>query len=483
LAISEAVQAEVSVIQKPETGAEGASASAGKLEDLITGKRSVGGTGEVAVGALAAPADAGRSVALQPASAAAGAKKDSAVPASIAQAPKATQGRFAYEAKRRALVLIASMFGITASLPPVGPRLEQAVLSQAAGKRVVFSDFDDTLGPYNSVLTPEMSAAISAVRKAGKQFAVITDRTDVSGGRQLSAFESLATIPAEDRAGMYVAAVSGGKVYRYNEQGEPVKVWEYPAFDESRRQPVLDAIAATKAQLSSLGTTQHPGDDKNPAESWQPYSYAMMLAVGTPEAAVKKAARLFESELRQRGMDVSVNARIPKDPANTPYIQFSIVDKSASVKYIAGALGVKPWEALAMGDNMYVPQTPEQPGGLARLAQGWAEKLSGRPVPFTGNETDRNMEKALPGMMALSVGGSVDPRMAHAYALSGKGAAESLAILRSVASRPADKADPARYWKIAAAAAAIAVVAALALWGWWTLGSTSIQVISSTSGA
>ena len=101
----------------------------------------------------------------------------------------------------------------------------------------------------------DSDAALAAIRQAGKEVAVITDRTDVSGGHQLSAFESLAAIPAADRTGMFVAAVSGGKVYRYDEKGEPVKVWEYPPFDESLRQPVLEAIAATKAQLHrQIGT-------------------------------------------------------------------------------------------------------------------------------------------------------------------------------------------------------------------------------------
>ncbi|MCX5794553.1 MAG: hypothetical protein NTY77_03545 [Elusimicrobia bacterium] len=462
--LSEAVSAEVQVIAKPDIGAEDSSSAGQRMEDIITGRRSVG-SGDISAAVLAAPEQAASPSQLAPS--APSVEKAAAKPSAPAQAVKPVEGRFAYNVKRKMLAAVASIFGVTASLPPSGPQLAAAVLAEAGHKRVVFSDFDDTLGPYNSVLTPEMAAALAAIRKAGKEVAVITDRTDVSGGNQRSAFESLAAIPAADRAGMYVAAVSGGKVYRYDEKGEPVKVWEYPAFDESRRGPVLEAIAALKSQLPALGTSQHPGDAKNPAESWGPYSYAMMLAVGTPEAAVKNASRLFEAELRKRGLDVKVNARVPKDPANPAYIQFSIVDKSFSVKYIAGALGVEPWEALALGDNMYVPQSPEHPSRLAALAQRLAERIAGRPLPFTGNETDRNMEKALPGMLALSVGNSADPRMAHAYVLPGKGAAASLEVLRSVASRPADTADPLRYWKLAGAALVLALVVAGIFAGWY----------------
>ncbi|MBI5240877.1 MAG: hypothetical protein HY926_10430 [Elusimicrobia bacterium] len=477
--LSQEVSAEITALQKPDIGSESASSGGQRIEDIITGRRSVSGSGEVSVGVLAAPAEANPS-GLQPAAPGKSVEKSAAKPSApaSAQAVKPVEGRFAYGLKRRLLAALASVFGVSASLPPAGPQLAAAVVAEAGRKRVVFSDFDDTLGPYNSVLTPEMAAALAAVRQSGKQVAVITDRTDKAGGHQLSAFESLATIPAEARAGMYVAAVSGGKVYRYDDKGEPVLAWEYPPLDESRRQPIKEAIAALKAQLPGLGTSQHPGDAKNPAESWQPYSYAMMLAVGTPEPAIKKAARLFEEELKKRGFDVFVNARVPKDPANPPYIQFSVVDKSASVGTIAKALGLEPWEALALGDNMYVPRSPETPGRLARLAQRVAERLSGRPLPFTGNETDRNMEKALPGMLALSVGGTADSRMADAYVLPGKGAAASLEVLRSVASKPADAADPLRHWKLAGAVLLIALLAAGIFYSWYVFWSAFYEAAS-----
>ncbi|MFA6004071.1 MAG: hypothetical protein WC881_08380 [Elusimicrobiota bacterium] len=454
--LAEAVQAEAASLQTPSLGAEGSSAVGQRVEDLMTGGRSASGADSpVAAAAAAAPAPTLRASAAQAASA----QPVPAVQSAVRTAP-ATDSSVMYGAKRRFLAAVASAFGIVASLPPAGPALAQKVLDEAASKRVAFSDFDDTLGPYNSVLTPEMAAAIAAVRRSGKEVAVITDRTDASGGHQLSAFESLAAIPAADRAGMYVAAVSGGKVYRYDAQGEPVKVWEYPPFDDSRRQPVLAAIAAVKDQLAALGTSQHPGDAKNPAESWQAYSYAMMLAAGTPADVVKKAGRIFESELNKRGMEVKVNARVPKDPANPAYIQFSIVNKSASVKYISNALGIAPREALALGDNMYVPLSPERPSRLAQKAWRWAERVSGRAIPQIGNETDRNMEKALPGMLALSVGGTADPRMANAYVLPGHGAPVSLQVLRAMASRPAGAKDPGA---MAVILPALAILGAAAL--------------------
>jgi hypothetical protein len=468
--MSEAVSAQVQIIQKPESGAETSSSSGQKVEDIITGRRSASGSGDVSMAVLAAPSDIAPSSQLQPASAASASAKPSVQPAAPAQVQKTTDSRLAYGAKRRLLAAIASVFGITASLPVAGPQIEQAVLSEAAHKRVVFSDFDDTLGKYNSVLTPEMAAAISAVRKAGKQVAVITDRTDTAGGTQKSAFESLAPIPVSERAGMYVAAVSGGRVYRYDSEGVPQKVWEYPPLEGERRQAVKDASDALKARLAELGAAQHPGDQRNPSESWQPYSYSLMLAIGTPEAVVKKAAKAFQEELKKRGIDAEVLPRVPKDPTNPAYLLYNVVNKSASVGYISKALGVEPWEAIAIGDNMYMPRNKEaeQPGRLTGAALGLAERLSGRSVPLTGNETDRNMERPLPGLLALSVGGTADPRMKNAFVLSGHGADASLQVLRAMASHPADARDPLRYLKTAGAALALLMVLGVIYAGWYS---------------
>jgi hypothetical protein len=298
-----------------------------------------------------------------------------------------------------------------------------------------------------------MTAAISAVRKAGKEVAVITDRTDTPGGHQLTAFESLAPIPVSERAGMYVAAVGAGRLYRYNDQGEPVKIWESPLLEGEKRDKVRQASEALKPRLAQIGTSQFPGNGKCPAESWGPFSYGIMLAIGTPPAVVKQAALLFEAELKERGLDLKVSARTPKDPANPPYLQLFIVDKSASVGVISRALDIKPGQAVAIGDNMYAPQSPETPGRLARLAQRFVEALSGQPVGLTGNETDRNMERPLPGLLALSVGGTADSRMSNAYVLSGHGADATRQVLLAMASQPAET-EPASDWKKAGAALA-----------------------------
>ena len=209
-------------------------------------------------------------------------------------------------------------------MPVVGPKLAAKVVAQAAAKKVIFSDFDDTIGPHNSVLTPEMAAAVAAVRKNGKEVVVITDRPDVKrpNSETLTVFESLASIPAADRAGMYVAANSGGRVYRYDAQGEPQKVWEAPALPEDQIAIIRSAAEATKALLPSIGVTQNTETPKDPAESYNPYGYAMMFVPGTPEAKVKEAAGLLQKELDALHYEAEVIPRMAKDLKKPPYIMF-----------------------------------------------------------------------------------------------------------------------------------------------------------------
>lgn len=367
-----------------------------------------------------------------------------------------------YNRRRWALRSIANQ-GVVASLPQAGPNLTKKLLDKAASRKYLFTDFDDTIGAFNSELAPELVAGFAAAKKAGKVIIVVTDRTDEKrpNSKMLTVFESLATIPASDRAGMYVAANGGGRVYRYNAQGEPERIYEQPAMDEAKKAVVAEAAAETKRKLSSIGATQHPGDAVSPSESFNPYGYALMLSVGTPEATVKQAAKLLQNELAAKGIEVEVLPRLAKNPANPPYITFSGINKSMPVAWISEHLGIKPLQAVAIGDSMYMPRVPETPDASQQALQAEAERLSGSPVPLTGNETDRNMEKGLPGMMALSVGGTADPRMEDAWVLDGHGPAMTLKLLEAMAASPTLEEKPmSKAERIGAVALLLAAVGA-----------------------
>lgn len=414
----------------------GASADRGNaqhIEDVITGQRSIAGAADLSVAGSLSAGVSGLSAATD---------APAAAPKAAPEAPKAAPikvvaSRLAYAWHRFALSAVASLTGAVHSMPAAGPALVDRAVARAADKRVVFSDFDDTLAAYNQTLSPEMIDAIRAVKAAGKEFVVISDRGDEKRAHQLTVFESLETMPVELRAGMYVAANSGGRVYRYDEQGVPQRVYEMPALADANKAKVSAAAEATKARMTAeLGVVQHVPSEKNnnPSESWNTYGYAMMLQVGANETQVRGAATILQEELAKQGIDTEVKPRFAKDPANPPYINFSIVTKQPATEYIAKALKATAQDVVIVGDSMYDPREAKKPGSwLDRMGA----KLSGRALPKTGNATDRNMERALPGALTFAVGHNADPRMSNVWVTGVKGPESTRRMLLSVASRPA----------------------------------------------
>ncbi len=440
-------------------GLEGSSTAGRRLETLLLGSNDIASRGGISD--PQARVNAGSFV-----SRLAGSKETATSPRPVPEPTAASHGadgRFSYGLRRRLLAAVALLWGASYSLPVAGPALAERLIAEAAGKKFIFTDFDDTIGAHNSVLTPDMVEAVVAARKAGKEVIVITDRPDEkrAGSATLTVFESLASIPEADRAGMHVAANVGGRVYRYDELGQPRLVYEVPGLPEASVKLLKEAAAKVKERMAALGAVMYPEGGKFPPDIHFPYGYSMMLAVGTPEPTVKAVAALFEEELASRGLSLDVQARLAKDPLNPPYVNLTIVNKSFPVAWLAQTLGIRAGTAVALGDSMYAPKPARRGGLLARWASRLAERLSGRPLPLTGNETDRNMEKGLPGMMALSVGGTADPRMKNAYVLPGKGVAVSKKVLLAAArATGAPKDELAALKKLGTAAAWLAFLAA-----------------------
>lgn len=466
---------QLEAVGKAETGADVSREAGQTIIDVLTGAKSAG-TGEAAGVSAAEGSGAPALSAWRAASVADGGPKTAAPAAAAAAAPKPVDSAASYGLRRFILKSVAAVTGAVYSLPGAGPAITAKLIAQAADKRVVLSDYDDTLAAYNQVLPQDMVEAVAAVKAAGKDFVVISDRGDEKRAHQLTVFESLASLPVETRAGMYVAANSGGRVYRYDEKGEPVRVFEVPALDEASKAKVARAAESAKARLKEVGAEQHfPSEgNNNPSESWGTYGYAMMLKVGSSEAAVRGAAQILEEELAKSGLAVEVNPRFAKDPANPPYINFSIVTKEASAVYIAKALKAEARDVLVIGDSMYAPHEARKASWLAALA----ERASGRGLPKTGNATDRNMEKALPGALTLGVGTTGDPRASNLWVLDGKGPAVTFRVLMSVASKPRGAAKTRTISQDAAAAAGAAVLLAAAAAGYYALFSAFADIMS-----
>jgi hypothetical protein len=247
-----------------------------------------------------------------------------------------------------------------------------------------------------------------------------------------------------------------------------------PALAAERKTLVEEASAATKERMKALGAEQHDpikSGNNNPSESWNTYGYAMMLKIGSSEAQVRGAAAILQEELAKRGIEAEVNPRFAKDPANPPYINFSIVTKQPATAFIAKALGATAKDTVFVGDSQYQPREAKNKGGfLDRMGA----KLAGRAMPQTGNQTDRNMEKALPGALVLAVGHNADPRMKNAWVTNVKGPESTRRMLLSVASQPAKAAGEESGLQAALGVAAIvALLAAAAVGGYYFLSAAA----------
>ncbi len=462
-------------IAKPETSG-GAAASAGRaLEDVLTGARSAASAGDVdAVAAVPS--------ALTPALAAASAPeapKAGVVPSAAAPAPAVpvtAKNATSYKWRKAVLSAIAGLTGAVYSAPQMSAAHTAKIIASAADKKLVISDFDDTLAAYNAVLPQEKIDAIRAIRAAGKHFAIVSDRGDEKrkGSTQLTVFESLASLPKDVTEGMYVAANSGGRLYQYRD-GVPVRVWEAESLESGKLDVVKEAAAATKARLSEAGVEQHPGDSLNPAESFNTYGYAMMIKVGADAAQMKQVAEIMRQELFKRGIDVEVSGRLPKDPANPGYATFSIITKTPVTAKIAELLKVAPSDAIGIGDMMFVPRKPAKESWLTRLGL----RLSGLPLADVGNETDRNLSKGIPGGLILGVGQKMDPRIPNGWNLAGHGPEVTQKVLEAVASKAArvSAAEPVDTVGTAVQLGLIALIVGMGALGWYLLASVLGDIV------
>jgi hypothetical protein len=116
---------------------------------------------------------------------------------------------------------------------------------------------------------------------------------------------------------------------------------------------------------------------------------------------------------------------------------------------------------------MYIPPI-HTPRGASGLLRRLAERLSGRPAPAVGTESDRPMQKGVPGALTFSVGEAADPRMPGTFVLDGSGPDAALPVLQAVASRPPapGAAEPDAAQLLLSLAALVLVFAALLGFAW-----------------
>jgi|GEM_PF-1957017 len=355
-----------------------------------------------------------------------------AAPASpISAAPAATDSAFTYKAQNLLLQMVAALTGNVYSARPAGQGLSDARIADAADRRAVFSDFDETLATSNAAfdhtLPPDMVEAFEAVHAAGKTIDVISDRPE-------SVLAALSTLPVATRAGMYVAVDAGGRVYRYDDKGEAALVHEEPAMTAAVKADVGAAADAAKARFGAIGAELFVPNEKdsNPAEIWRPYTYTLRLKVGSTAEQVSGAGKLMQAELDKRGTGLTVKARFAKDPSNAPYLALTVNTKANASRWIAAQRGLAAKDVVVLGDSMYAPRE----GAVSALSR-LGRRAAGRDVPAFGNASDADIAKGVPGAMTFAVGGKADPRIANLTVLSEDGPAGARRVLLSVASKVA----------------------------------------------
>lgn len=356
------------------------------------------------------------------------APKPSVAAAAAPVAPKPIDSGIGYAIHRRLLRAVEALGGGRHSLRPAGEALSQLKISAAGGARAVFSDLDQTLldsnGKFDNAVDAETVAAIAKVRAAGKTVDVISDRPE-------SVFESLKSLPAELKAGMYVAVDSGGRVYRYGADGEPALVYEAPKMSDADKAVLAKA---GKAAIARFGSVKAETLAEEP-ESWRPYTYTIKFKVGSTWEQVREAGALLREELKRAGSPLTATARMAKDPSNPSYVVVSVNTKANASKWIAERRGLKASEIVLLGDGMYQPA----PGGVALKAFG--ERVGGRALAEQGNGNDAAMLDGVPGARMFSVGGTGDPNRKGLVVLSKSGPAASREVLLSVAAKPAIVSD------------------------------------------
>ncbi|MBI5208818.1 MAG: MFS transporter [Elusimicrobia bacterium] len=341
-----------------------------------------------------------------------------------------------YEVHRWALRALAGK-GVILSLRPVSPGHAQQILAKLSTNRpdLAIFDYDDTLAGWAKPLAPETAAALKAAADAGVQPVILTDRPDQSDNpKEKTILDSIARMTPEQKASLGVVSTKGTRALVYDGKTEAQLIRDVDVKWSDAEVGIIKA--AGQAVSGRYGDTVFNGR----SEEISGHSYFRTLPVGMSEAEVTAAAEFMRAELKARGLDLEVVGRLAKNPANPPYLSFSKVDKSIGVSWLRTHLGL-------IGRLRDLARFGVRGKAFRKLA-GFLEPLRGREVPvgkmlivgdqfFGSRLTDRNMLKAAQGALALSVGGSADPRLDNTFVWPTEGGPASTEILHAVAAKPA----------------------------------------------
>lgn len=364
------------------------------------------------------------------------------------EAAKAALGRVAenapeggaveYEVHRAALRALALSFGEIRSLRPVSREHAKLLLERLSQDKpeLAFFDYDDTLSGWAKPASPEIGAALKAASDAGVETAILTDRPDEPepGGRMATILESLDTLTPAQKAAITVQSSRGTRTLMYDRAGKPALIRQEDArWTEAEKTAIQEAA---RAVWDRFGKQEFPAGSGT-ADNLGAYSYSLFLPVGLSREQVREAASLMNSALKAKGVDHEAAGRLAKNASDPAYLNVSKVDKSI------GVLGMRARRGL-MGRLRDLARLGLSSAGLRKAAR-LLERIPGKPVAasktlvvgdqfFGARTVDKDMLKGAPGALALSVGGTADPRLDNVFVWPSEGAQASLEILGALGS-------------------------------------------------
>ena len=324
---------------------------------------------------------------------------------------------FWYGVKRKALAISSAFSGVALSLPPVGERLARRIFREASTKRILVADLDGTLSPHNGLIPREIAVAMAAAVHQGKAIVLVTSRAAMERipAGTLLAPESLQNVPHCALPGLVIASTRDGYVVGYDRRGELQTLFREAGYTENEKVALVEAVE------SGLGSTPQLRNLRRNLErlDFSSLTLCAILVPGCSPKVVVTATRAINEQLVVRGLPFRSSARLVRN-GKGHYIEIPKIDKKYLVRKVAQVVGeLRAEDSVIVGDSMATPElAPEgvRSRFLQRIGVIVGQLLGGQRI-VVGSDADRDMERALPGALSVSVGGAADPAMPRGYLL------------------------------------------------------------------
>ncbi|MBI5242809.1 MAG: hypothetical protein HY922_03875 [Elusimicrobia bacterium] len=330
-----------------------------------------------------------------------------------------------YEIHRAALRALADT-GLILSLRPISRSHASEILAKLSRNKpdLAIFDYDDTLEKWIKPISAETARALKAASDAGVHTAILTDRGDIPRDQKdVTILDSLSPMTPEQKANLTVQSSRGTRTIIFDRKGQAQLVNdESIAWTDAEKKALAEAAAVVSRRYGAAER-----------EELTAYAYFRTLALGLPRDGVLAAAKLMREELKARGIDLEVIGRMAANPEkNPPYLNVSKIDKSIGVSWLRAHSGFveRLQDAARLGLR----------GRWLSRAGRFLRLLPSRPIAaertlivgdqfFDLKVTDRDMTKGAPGALAISVGGTADPRIDNIFVWPEKGRTGSLDVL------------------------------------------------------